>query len=118
MSALTDMQTRGAGIGGPIAKPRFMSFPRALNRLKPSNSAPPASICSPIKRVRGSSPHCSTNQSPHGGDFPGAAPNTHVLAPSRPVDLVSGFSHSVSTDVMAVLSLHPEITFPRKRRPT
>ena len=50
--------------------------------------------------------------------FPGAAPNTHVLAPSRPVDLVSGFSHSASTDVMAVLSLHPEITFPRKRRPT
>jgi hypothetical protein len=40
------------------------------------------------------------------------------LAPSRPVDLVSGFSHSASTDVMAVLSLHPEITFPRKRRPT
>jgi hypothetical protein len=28
----------------------------------------------------------ATNQSPHGGDFPGAAPNTHVLAPSRPVD--------------------------------
>jgi hypothetical protein len=49
--------------------------------------------------------------------FPGAAPNTHGLAPSRRVDSVSGFSHSVSTDVMAVLSLHPEITFPRKRRP-
>jgi hypothetical protein len=47
-----------------------------------------------------------------------AAPNTRVLAPSRPVDLVSGFSHSASTDVMAVVSLHPEITFPRKRRPT
>jgi hypothetical protein len=63
MSALLAMQTRGGGIGGPIAEARFMSFPRSLNSLKPLNSAPPGSICSPIKRVRGSSPHCSTNQS-------------------------------------------------------
>jgi hypothetical protein len=40
MSAPLDMQTRGAGIGGPIVKLRFMSFPRALNSLKPLNSAP------------------------------------------------------------------------------
>jgi hypothetical protein len=55
MSVLLAMQTRGAGIGGPVAKPRFMSFARALNSLKPLNSATPASVCSPIKRVRGSS---------------------------------------------------------------
>jgi hypothetical protein len=34
------MQTRGAGIGGPIAKSRFMSSPQSLNSLKPLNSAP------------------------------------------------------------------------------
>jgi hypothetical protein len=74
------------GIGGPIAKPRFTSFPRALNSLKPLNSAPPASICSPIKRVLGSSPHCSTNHSPHRRDFRGAAPNTPYwrLPPGQP----------------------------------
>jgi hypothetical protein len=34
MSALTDMQDiEGAGIGGPIAKLRFTSPPRALNSL-------------------------------------------------------------------------------------
>jgi len=40
MSALLAMETRGAGIGDPIPKLRFMSFPRALNSLKPLNSAP------------------------------------------------------------------------------
>jgi hypothetical protein len=48
----------------------------------------------------------------------GTARDTHVLAPFRPVALVSGFSHSATADVVAVLSLRPEITFPRKRRPT
>jgi hypothetical protein len=50
--------------------------------------------------------------------FPGAAPNNPVLALSTGSTWSLDFSHCASTDVTAVLSPPPKITFPGKQRPT
>jgi transposase len=59
--APTDVSCGRTALLGAAGERRGLAptpFPRALNSPKPLNSAPPASICSPIKRVLGSSPHC------------------------------------------------------------
>jgi hypothetical protein len=69
-------------------------------------------------RVLGSSPSLLHQSLTAPQRFPGAAPNNPVLALSTGSTLVSGFLALASTDVTAVLSLPPKITFPGKQRPT
>jgi hypothetical protein len=89
------MQTRGAGIGGPGAKLRYAKQNSTVRptRLESSGSVVRVLIAPPISRRT--------------AEISRSGPKYPRIGASRPVDLVSGFSHSASTDVMAVLSLHP-----------